>query len=310
MRTFFLKTGFFVLLNLLLLTGVLLYCSGRHSGLRLPVEETESNIFSVRPNSHYDVVLLGTSRGRVFSRDGNHDVMEKLLGKSVANLSKGGGGGIMPAELHLDHFFARGNSADQIIYLIDPWVFFAPINNEDNEFFLRDEPFELRILLHLLKDHYPLRRLSAYLQMIPDHDWQEISRYKEPGMAFHTLAAINPEKQAEAREYYLKTYKNDDAARYAGYLEKIYRLAQKNGCSLTFIMLPILMDNFPGADKVDILLRTFVKSKTDVRYYNLIDTMQDRHFFYDHMHFNRTGLTAFCTGVLKPVLTDSDIDIH
>lgn len=306
MRTFLLKIVLFFLINFGLLTAVLLYCSGRHSDIRIPVSETESNIFSVAPNSHYDLVLLGTSRSRVFSRDGNHQVMETILGRKVANLSKGGGGGLMPAEIHLKHFFDRGNSTEHIIYLLDPWIFFAAINNENNAFFLRDEPFELSIFLHLLRERYPLKRLSAYLQMIPDRDWQELSRYKEPGMAFRTLKKINAEKQEKARAYYLKTYKDGDFARYSCYLEKIHNLARKNNCRLSFVLLPILMEDFPGAEKVDARLRKFTDKNRDVTYWNLISALQDQSLFYDHMHFNRTGITRFCENVLLPLISTDD----
>ena len=306
-KVFFLKIGGFLLFNLILLFVVLIVCSGRHRNIHFPVQETESNLFSILPDKHYKVVLLGTSRGRVFSRDANHSLMEKTLGAEVANLSKGGGGGLMPAELHLKHFFDRGSTTDHIVYLIDPWVFFAAINNEENEFFLRDEPFELSIFLHLLKDRYPLHRLSSYLQMIPDRDWAELSRYKEPGMDKVTLKAIDPEKQEEARSYYQKTYLQGNFQRYSGYLDKIAKLAQEHDCQLTFIMLPILMDNFPGADRVDMTLQTFTGSHTRWKYYNLISTMQDRHFFYDHMHFNRRGVYEFCKGVLKPVITGTSV---
>lgn len=302
MRTFFIKTCLFLLCNLMIAAALLFFFSGRHSELRIPVAKTESNIFSIQPGIHYDVVLLGTSRGRVFSRDGNQRVVEEILGKSVANLSKGGGGGLMPAELHVHHFFSRGGSTERIIYLLDPWVFFAPINNENNAFFLRDEPFELDIFLHLIREGYPLQRLSAYLQMIPGHDWNRISRYGEPGMAFRTLREIDTDKQERAREYYRKSYGGGDFDKYVGYLGKIHELAQKHGCSLTLIMLPILMDDFPGAEKADTAMREFVQGRKDVSYYNLIGSMQDRLFFYDHMHFNRAGIEAFSRAVLRPVV--------
>lgn len=302
MPTFFLKSCLFLVSNLLIAVALLNFFSGRHSDLRIPVARTESNIFSIQPGVHYDVVLLGTSRGRVFSRDGNQRVVEEVLGKRVANLSKGGGGGLMPAEVHLRHFFVNGGRAGQVVYLMDPWVFFAPINNEENAFFLRDEPFELDIFLHLLGEGYPLKRLSAYLQMIPDRDWHKVSRYGEPGMAFRTLRQIDKDKQEKAREYYRKSYRGGDFDRYFSYLGKIHDLAAEHGGSLTLIMLPILMDDFPGAEQVDNALREFVHGRKDVSYFNLIGSMQDRRFFYDHMHFNRAGIEAFTRSVLRPAL--------
>ena len=133
------KLVIFSLLNLSIMGSLLFFFSGRNLDIRFKNWETESNLLVTGKNEHYDMAILGTSRGRVFSRDSNHLTVENILDKKVINLSKGGGGGLMPALVHLDHFYARGNMADHIIYFVDPWIFFCPINNENNNFFLRDE---------------------------------------------------------------------------------------------------------------------------------------------------------------------------
>ncbi|MGE4291692.1 MAG: hypothetical protein AB7E32_05720 [Desulfovibrio sp.] len=300
-----LKGLVFAGLNLCLLAGLLWHFSGQQRGIRLSYAESESNFLVQGGGGRYDAVLLGTSRGRVFSRDGNHELLERVAGGRIANLSKGGGGGLMPAELHLAHFFARGNRASHVIYLVDPWVFFSAVNNEENDFFLRDEPFEWDILARLVLDGYPMNRISSYLQMIAvgsEGEWREISRYAAPGLTAGTLSRIDPEKMEKARQHYLDRYDLNNFEKYASYVERINALARSNGCDVTYVLLPILMPGFPGADEVDRFLAQVADQEPDVAYYNFISAMHDRRWFYDHMHFNSAGIERFAGSVLHPLL--------
>ena len=301
-KNFVYKTLVFLLLNCLLLTAVLIFFSGRNRHIRMPNWETESNLLAMGENEHYGLALLGTSRGRVLSRDGNHRMLEEILGCNLINLSKGGGGGLMPAELHLSFFYHRGNRADQVIYLVDPWVFFSPINNENNDFFLRDEPFDLFILKKLIADGYPMDRIASYLQMIGVSDWAAISRYAAPGLTEGTLKMIDEEKITQAREHYLSKYDPNGFEKYSRYVDRINNLVLRNGGRITYIMLPMLIPDFPGMDQVDRKLRQVAAQQAHVSYYNLAETMHDKRFFYDHMHFNKTGIEYFARNCLYPVL--------
>ena len=307
-KKFIKKALLFLLLNTCIAACLMYYFSGRQRDIRLKNWETESNLLVMGENEHYDVAILGTSRGRVFSRDGNHQLMEKLLGKRVINLSKGGGGGLMPAELHLANFYDRGNRVDCIFYLVDPWVFFCRINNEDNDFFLRDEPFELSILWKLIIRGYPLDRILSYIQMIAKDDWENFTKYAEPGLDELTLKAIDPVKQEKARQHYLSLYEPDRFEAYSRYLHKINVLAKAHGSRIVYILLPILMDDFPGAEQVDQKLRA-VSRQDGVAYYNLIGSVRDIHYFYDHMHFNKTGVAYFTQKFFRPIIEGRSITV-
>lgn len=302
LRGFLLKAAVFAALNGAILIGLLWYFSGQHRDIRLSYAQSESNLLTTGGSEHYGAVLLGTSRGRVLSRDGNHARLEAILGRRVANLSKGGGGGLMPAHLHLSHFYYRGNSADHVVYLVDPWVFFSEINNEENDFFLRDEPFELDILGMLIGEGYPANRIYSYLQMIPVTDWEGISRYAAPGLTDGTLPKIDPASMEKARQHYLSKYDRRNFERYAGYVERINDLIARRGAEVTYVMVPILMPDFPGADDVDKLLAGIAAKTEGVSYYNCISAMHDPRYFYDHMHFNRDGIALFAEQALLPVL--------
>ncbi len=300
-RLFFLKLVIFVMLNLSIM-AILLFCfSGRHRNIHFSYAESESNLLTYGENEHYPVVFLGTSRGRIFSRDGNHEMVEKILGCKVANLSKGGGGGLMPAEVHLSFFLNQGNSTDHIIYLVDPFVFYSSVNNENNDFFLRDEPFELSIFLKLIRDRYPVDRLFSYLKTITVTDWEDISQYDAPGLTKGTLRRIDEKKMEDARRVYLKEYDQKSFTAYGSVAERINRLVKKNNARITYVMLPILMKDFPGLKEVDAFLMETAAKEDGVDYYNCASCMQEIKFYYDHMHFNRLGIEYFLRNCILPI---------
>lgn len=296
------KILIFIGLNAVLLGAALWYFSGQNRHLRLDNWETESNLLVVGENEHFDAALLGTSRGRVFSRDDNHQMFEEIIGQEVINLSKGGGGGLMPAELHLSFFYHRGNEADHIIYLVDPWVFFSPINNEENDFALRNEPFELFILWKLIRQGYPSNRISSYLQKIKEKDWPAITKYPAPGLTESTLKVIDQKKIDKARKHYLSKYIENGFEKYSPFVDAINALVKRNNGRITYVMLPMLIPDFPGMAQVDRKLKETARQNGHVSYYNFADTMQDRRFFYDHMHFNKTGIAYFARNCLNPIL--------
>src|SRR3989344_9671434 len=87
---------------------------------------TESSLLVIPEDGHFDMLFMGTSHSRVFSRSGNHERVENIMGRRLLNISKGGGhGGIVPEKLFLEMFFDRGNQAEEIVYFIDPWTFFS-----------------------------------------------------------------------------------------------------------------------------------------------------------------------------------------
>jgi hypothetical protein len=301
-RLFIIKLLTFGLLNLSILI-ILLYCfSGRYRDIRLSYAESESNLLTYGENEHYQVVFLGTSRGRVLSRDGNHDMVERILGRKAANLSKGGGGGLMPAEVHLSFFLNEGNTVDHVIYLVDPFIFYSSINNENNDFFLRDEPFELFIFKKLIMDRYPLDKLLSYLKMISVTDWKRISRYGSPGLTQGTIKKIDINKLEEARTYYLKEYDRKSFISYGHVVRNINRMVKKNRGHITYVMLPLLMHDFPGLKEVDKFLRDTAINEDGVGYVNCASCMQDKKFYYDHMHFNKTGIEYFLKECILPIL--------
>jgi hypothetical protein len=208
----------------------------------------------------------------------------------------------MPAELHLSYFYHRGNRAEQVIYLVDPWVFFSPINNENNDFFLKDEPFELFILAKLITDRYPMDRIASYLQMIGVKDWAAISRYAAPGLTEGNCQNIDASKKLRPGSTIFQNMYRMGLKEYSRYVDRINDLVARNGGRIAYVMLPMLIPDFPGMAQVDEKLRQVAAQHAHVSYYNLAESMHDTRFFYDHMHFNKTGIAYFARNCLYPVL--------
>jgi hypothetical protein len=309
-RLFIVKLMIFGLVNISILITLLYSFSGRHRDIHLSYAESESNLLTYGENEHYPVVFLGTSRGRIFSRDGNHEMVERILNRNVANLAKGGGGGLMPAEVHLSFFLNQGNTIDHVIYLVDPFVFYSSINNENNDFFLKDEPFELFIFMKLVMDRYPMDRLFSYMKMTTVTEWKKISRYGSPGLTEKTLKKIDYRKMEEARQVYLKEFDQESFIAYGHVVKDINRLVKNNGGRITYVMLPMLMKDFPGLKEVDEFLRDEAINEDSVDYVNCASCMQDIKFYYDHMHFNKKGIAYFLNEYILPILNGEQPSIE
>ena len=301
-RRFIFKLAIFLGVNAAILAGLLCFFSGRNRDVRLSYAESESNLLTSGRGEHVPVVLLGTSRGRVFSRDGNHERVEKILGEKFVNLSKGGGGGLMPAEVHLSWFYHKGNTVDHVIYLVDPWVFYSSNSNENNNFFLRDEPFEFFIFWKLLRDGYPITRLFAYLQMTSVTDWKKISKYGDPGLDNLVLKAIDEKKTEDARKNYLEGFDRGSFVAYGPVVSRINRMVREHGGKITYVMLPLLMKDFPGLTEVDAFLKEAALREEGMDYINCASCMQETKYYYDHMHFNKVGVEYFLNTCILPIL--------
>ena len=83
--------------------------------------ETESNTLIIKENTHYDLLFLGISHARNFSRTGNHERVEKNLNKKILNLGQGSGKCSINEQLfYLDYFYSKGNTTDKICIVLSP----------------------------------------------------------------------------------------------------------------------------------------------------------------------------------------------
>lgn len=161
MRSFLLKVIAFLAVNFLVYMAVVSIPQIRYS---FPNNATESNLLSMTKNTGYDLLFMGTSHARIFSRSKNDEIVEKILSKKMFNISKGGGhGGIFPEYLFLSRFYEEKNSAKDILYFIDPWTFYSSQWNEKN-YFLEDEPVDFPFMTNAIKEGVNRSVIINYLQ--------------------------------------------------------------------------------------------------------------------------------------------------
>ncbi len=260
--------------------------------------ETESDLAIMPAREHVDLVFLGTSHARTFSRASNHRRVEMALDRRILNLARGGGGGVVPMRAALSVFFERGNTVDTIVYFIDPWVLYSAAWNEDNAFY-EGEPFSLDFARQVyryagargLRD-YVLEKLTwSWIDAAPDRTEQD--------------ERIVPARSADAAAKRIANLYNagtDPAVfrKYAALLEDLVVFATAR-TRLVFVIPPTLLGDEPGTPELRALLKRF-RSTYGVPFFDLRDSITTPALFGDHDHLNTRGVTLFAAEFLRPAL--------
>ena len=133
--------------------------------------ETDSVLLSTPKHTHFDLLVMGTSRAHLLTRiKCNWESLERELDSTVFNIAVPFGGGILPEKMYLTHFYQQGNSADTIVYFLDAFTLFSPQPNLEHKF-VHYEPFRPRFLLQLLQNNIPLERIFIYLESKFSYRW-------------------------------------------------------------------------------------------------------------------------------------------
>jgi hypothetical protein len=262
--------------------------------------ETESNLFVTPSNEHYGMVLLGTSHGRIFSRSGNHARVEEILGKKVLNLSTGGGRGVYSTELYLDYFYKRDNTADTIVYLIDPFVLYSNKWNEENDLFSM-EPLRFDFLQLILKRKVNLPTVLNYLKTKLSWEWV-MRGPSDDAEQKGALTAADPEAVKKRVESLYPDGRNEETfARYRAILESIAATAKDRNTRLIFVIPSTLLGNLPGEDELKKALADLQKTH-NIEWHDFSNAITDPRLYYDHDHLNTEGIVTFAEQFLVPTL--------
>lgn len=257
---------------------------------------TESNLFLIPTGRRYDIVLLGTSHGRIFSRSGNHARVENILGASILNLSMGGGRGAYATRIFFDYFLRRGNTADTIVYFIDPWVLYSSTWNEENDLF-SDEPITFDFLTFIIRRGVNVATIANYLKTKISWDWVTRSPIPDTENANH-LDSINNEAVARRIEsLYPDGLSETNFRKYREELKAIMQTAKDRRVRLVFIIPTTLLGDLSGEDA---LKQTLADSGAE--WYDLSNAVTDPRLYSDHDHLNTKGIVQFTEDYLRPIL--------
>jgi hypothetical protein len=263
--------------------------------------ETDSDAMIIPKNEKKDLLILGSSHARIFTRDKNHLRVENILHKSMLDIGKGGGeGGITTNLVMLKYFYEEGNSADQIVYFIDAWPFFSDKWNEKS-YFLTNEPIDFKLLKICIEKGVDKDVLLNYFKSKYTMDWLQ-RKPKSGEINGNELKEISPEAvQKRLESLYIQPYNEELFAHYAGQLQEVVQLAYAHHSKLKFIFPSTLLDDTRGKYKVIELLKQF-NAQYGTPFYDYADAIKDHHFYYDHDHLNTKGIVYFTEHFLKPVV--------
>ncbi len=299
MKQFWWKTVVFAGINLLILSGVLLRAWQKDDDLFFHFSLTESVLNSLPENQEYDLLIMGSSHGRIFSRGPNHRVVEQILGLRMANISRSAAG-IIPESAYLDYFYSKGNSAETIVYFLDPFVF-STVRWNERQFFLTEEPFEPGFLRRMIRYGIEPGVMYAYIRSKFEHEWKKnhgIVRIDESfALEYRVEESVRKRLEALYPDGYTKAVMDS----YIPELKALLELARQHKTRVVFILPPTLLGKTPGHSDLVNHLRQ-INQQYQIPYYDYSDEIRDPRLYYNHDHLNRRGVRLFTLQYLKPLL--------
>lgn len=303
MKKFWIRALFFVAINAFIALAILLY-SQRDCGYNNI--NSESFLFIIQADRHYDLLMLGASHGRVFSARNNHIAVEHALEKNFLNLSKTAGG-LLPEKLYLDYFYKKGNKAKQLIYILDPFVFYSDYWNE-RSYFLEDEPFKIDFFILAVKNNLRKEVLLNYFRSKFTPFWVVGRKYQKIEPETEPLVAVDSEAVKKRIDVLYPSVIGQGPLsinlRYFELLSNIITQAKQNGAVVTLIFPPTLLGDLPGRDEVKRQISDVLDKKYEFDFYDFSDAIKEPKYFMDHDHLNRNGVLFFTESFLKPILKD------
>ncbi len=299
MKKFFIRGGILLVINLLIASYFLFQAYSKDDHIFFHYTQTESVLGSTPSDTEYDLLLMGSSHGRIFSRSGNHLKVERILGLKMANISRSGAG-VVPEQTYLEYFYLKGNKTRTIVYFIDPFAL-STVKWNERLYFLTDEPFKFEFLPLLFKNGIETDVIYNYVKSKFLKSWQ-----KDHGMitedATYCLKHIVQESvEKRTAAIYPDGFKPAVFNNYLDELEKTIKFAQRHTCRLIFIIPPTLLGWTPGQPQLLGRLK-FFKEKFGVPFYDYSMVIRKPQLFYNHDHMNVRGVAFFTSSYLKPIV--------
>ncbi|ESU25954.1 hypothetical protein FLJC2902T_29650 [Flavobacterium limnosediminis JC2902] len=265
--------------------------------------QTESNTLVIESNREYDLMFMGISHARNFSRHGNHEVVESILNKKIINIGQGGGAcGINEQLFYLDYFYSKGNKVDTVFFILTPPMLTSEklpfsSNTFDSELF--DLKFFCQYLSFDSENKY--ERIVQYMQSKLKSKWVN----SEPN---HTIgkkdSLVEVDMEAVRKGMQLVHGRNINVERFTKScigVEKIIKTAKKHNSFIVMIIPPALFGKWPEHNLV-VNFAQKLKKKQGVDFYDFSESVLIPKYYYDHHHMNTKGVEYFTAVFLKPLL--------
>ena len=263
----------------------------------------EANIPHVPQNQTFGVTLLGTSHGRIFSRNTNHQTVSAILDRTMINLSQGGDrAGLMNQQTYLRYFYARGNTAPVVVYFLDPYVFFNA--GMDRNLKLYDgEPFDLGFYEVLLQHpptneeilaRYGNRRLLAPT-LTPSQSY----------ISQNTKLVRTPIDESVMQKRIDSLYTTDyDEAEFEASIQTFLATVEliKSNKGQLIVMVPTTLFSAQKRDAHVIDAMEQLSVQRGFQFYNYAHAITDAKLYSDTDHLNEQGIQTFTSTYILPAL--------
>lgn len=268
--------------------------------------ETDSVLLVMPRNETYDVAILGSSRAYLLSRfRDNHRITESELGMRVFNMAMPTGGGLRPARFLLEEFFAQGNRARQVLYFIDPFVFYA-IGANDQHKFIYFEPLRFSLLRRLVAQRYPARSILTYIRskFTPAWVFQKPLLLERHNGAL-TPDTIDPERIALRMDsLYPDGMQEIVFQRHAGEFLAILECSRAHDAEVTVMVAPTLMGPEIGAARMNAWLES-QRAQCGFHFFDFHDALPDPGLYYNLDHLNTLGVERLVRDIMRPALLNT-----
>lgn len=305
-RRFFAKLSAFAASQLLVFIVLWAGLQAFQFRYRYDNSQTEACVRVTPKDQKFDLVFIGSSRARSLSRNGNHALVEKILNAKVLNISRAAGG-VVPEYVYLSYFYDRGNAARKLVYFVDPFGFFSPQYNENNEF-AEIEPLQPLFLWEMIKAHIAAKQIYRYLEN--QISWFMFSEKPvNAGSMEDQIQKIDPEAiRKRMGSLYFDGADPALFASHAPYLRKILDLALSRGTEQVYLIFaPTRITKEPGAETVLGLIRQTLadpKYQGKVHFVDHREAMPGLLGFRDHDHMNTVGVVNYTQRYLRKVLSE------
>ncbi|HNQ83328.1 MAG TPA: hypothetical protein PLW31_14300 [Bacteroidales bacterium] len=303
MKKYLINTAIFILAFLILVIALALASSRLVYKRAFRNWEVEGNLLVMKSNHDYNLLMMGISHARNFSRHKNHLRMEKILHQEIINIGIGEGKcGAIDQHFFLEYFYYKRNSADRIFYVMSPTLLNKGfINRASNTF--EFEPFRLDFFIKYLgyKSDNKYERLFYYVKSKFARKWYRLQP-RSLDEKKSALKEIDSTKIKEGLKLLLVDGERmDEFQRNCLVVEETIKLAKEHNTEVIFFIPPALFGKWEGHyETMDFLEEMYKKYGT--RYYDFSESVLIPEYYYDHHHLNSKGIEYFAENYLKGIL--------
>ncbi|MBN8696904.1 MAG: hypothetical protein J0L87_10250 [Bacteroidetes bacterium] len=265
--------------------------------------ETESNTLIIKDNEQYDILFLGISHARNFSRHRNHEMIEYITGNKIINIGQGGGAcGLNEQKFYLNYFYSKGNKTGKIIFVLSPPLFYSEtLPVASNTFSEECFSFDFLFSYFNAESENKKERIVEYLRSKFSKKWIN----KKPFSKSSETKALKSLDQKTVKEGF--TAASGDTLSVTRFekscitAEEIIQLANNHNSKVIFLVPPALFGKWPGHDSC-IEFAKRMEVKYGCKYYDFSEAITTPSYYYDHHHLNSKGVEYFARTFLNPII--------